>query len=172
MLSHTWFQMDRAVKIWCIPPMRAGYLAREDKPLFTTDRIHRARVLSIAWYVSSSRCPLYICSLLYGCIPGWVQIFWYRRVPLRSGVVIHVVTRSLMRTEQVRSKLSTFGGFGGPTDVTCGGNALKFYASVRLNIKRIAFVKKAEEVWKICSFLCFFAFSCAVWLARSNASVN
>lgn len=73
---------------------------------------------------------------------------------------------------QVRSKLSTFGGFGGPTDVTCGGNALKFYASVRLNIKRIAFVKKAEEVWKICSFLCFFAFSCAVWLARSNASVN
>ena len=47
---------------------------------------------------------------------------------------------------QVRSKLSTFGGFGGPTEVTCGGNALKFYASVRLNIKRIGFVKKGEEV--------------------------
>ncbi|CAI0387305.1 unnamed protein product [Linum tenue] len=36
--------------------------------------------------------------------------------------------------------------FGGPKDVTCGGNALKFYASVRLNIKRIGLVKKAEEV--------------------------
>ncbi|OIW19378.1 hypothetical protein TanjilG_03512 [Lupinus angustifolius] len=46
----------------------------------------------------------------------------------------------------VRSKLSTFGGFGGPTEVTCGGNALKFYASVRLNIKRIGFVKKGEEI--------------------------
>ncbi|KAF1875907.1 hypothetical protein Lal_00006538 [Lupinus albus] len=46
----------------------------------------------------------------------------------------------------VRSKLSTFGGFGGPTEVTCGGNALKFYASMRLNIKRIGFVKKGEEI--------------------------
>ncbi|KAG5607913.1 hypothetical protein H5410_029405 [Solanum commersonii] len=45
----------------------------------------------------------------------------------------------------VRSKLSTFGGFGGPSEVTCGGNALKFYASVRLNIKRIGLVKKGEE---------------------------
>ncbi|MBA0752549.1 hypothetical protein Gogos_001375 [Gossypium gossypioides] len=45
---------------------------------------------------------------------------------------------------QVRSKLSTF-GFGGPTEVTCGGNALKFYASVRLNIRRTGFVKKGEE---------------------------
>jgi len=47
---------------------------------------------------------------------------------------------------QVRSKLSTFGGFGGPTEVTCGGNALKFYASMRLNIKRIGLIKKGEEV--------------------------
>ncbi|CAJ1941665.1 unnamed protein product [Sphenostylis stenocarpa] len=46
----------------------------------------------------------------------------------------------------VRSKISTFGGFSGPTEVTCGGNALKFYASVRLNIKRIGFVKKGEEI--------------------------
>lgn len=47
---------------------------------------------------------------------------------------------------QVRSKLSTFGGFGGPTEVTCGGNALKFYASMRLNIRRTGLVKKGEEV--------------------------
>ncbi|KAF3329432.1 DNA repair protein recA 3 [Carex littledalei] len=51
----------------------------------------------------------------------------------------------LVFINQVRSKLSTFGGFGGPTEVTSGGNALKFYASVRLNIKRIGFVKKNEE---------------------------
>jgi len=48
--------------------------------------------------------------------------------------------------QQVRAKLSTF-GFGGPTEVTCGGNALKFYASVRLNIRRVGFIKKGEEVW-------------------------
>ncbi|CAN1340287.1 DNA repair protein recA homolog 3, mitochondrial [Linum perenne] len=52
----------------------------------------------------------------------------------------------LIFINQVRSKISTFGGFGGPQEVTCGGNALKFYASVRLNIKRIGLVKKGEEV--------------------------
>ncbi|CAA7020034.1 unnamed protein product [Microthlaspi erraticum] len=52
----------------------------------------------------------------------------------------------LIFINQVRAKLATFGGFGGPTEVTCGGNALKFYASMRLNIKRIGFVKKGEEI--------------------------
>lgn len=33
-----------------------------------------------------------------------------------------------------------------PTEVTCGGNALKFYASVRLNIRRTGLVKKGEVV--------------------------
>ncbi|KAG8656998.1 hypothetical protein MANES_03G030866v8 [Manihot esculenta] len=51
----------------------------------------------------------------------------------------------LIFINQVRSKISTFGGFGGPTEVTCGGNALKFYASVRLNIRRVGFIKKGEE---------------------------
>ncbi|ONK72439.1 uncharacterized protein A4U43_C04F19440 [Asparagus officinalis] len=50
----------------------------------------------------------------------------------------------LVFINQVRSKLQTF-GFGGPTEVTSGGNALKFYSSVRLNIKRIGLVKKGEE---------------------------
>ncbi|KAG6599511.1 DNA repair protein recA-like 3, mitochondrial, partial [Cucurbita argyrosperma subsp. sororia] len=52
----------------------------------------------------------------------------------------------LIFINQVRSKLSTFGFGGGPTEVTCGGNALKFYASVRLNIKRIGFAKNGEEI--------------------------
>lgn len=51
----------------------------------------------------------------------------------------------LIFINQIRSKLSTFGGFAGPSEVTCGGNALKFYASVRLNIRRIGFLKKGEE---------------------------
>lgn len=52
----------------------------------------------------------------------------------------------LVFINQVRAKMSTFGGgFGGPTEVTSGGNALKFYASVRLNIRRIGLVKKGEE---------------------------
>ncbi|KAL4297239.1 hypothetical protein GQ457_12G022340 [Hibiscus cannabinus] len=50
----------------------------------------------------------------------------------------------LIFINQVRSKLSTFGS-GGSTEVTCGGNALKFYASVRLNLRRTGFVKKGEE---------------------------
>ncbi|KAK1310726.1 hypothetical protein QJS10_CPA08g00372 [Acorus calamus] len=58
---------------------------------------------------------------------------------IRSGSVDVVVVDS------VRQKVSTF-GYGGPTEVTSGGNALKFYASVRLNIKRIGAVKKGEEV--------------------------
>lgn len=50
----------------------------------------------------------------------------------------------LLFINQIRSKLQTF-GFGGPTEVTSGGNALKFYSSVRLNIRRIGLVKKGEE---------------------------
>ncbi|RDX90558.1 DNA repair protein recA-like 3, mitochondrial, partial [Mucuna pruriens] len=63
-----------------------------------------------------------------------------------DSVSAKVVYSNVVPFTLVRSKISTFGGFSGPTEVTCGGNALKFYASVRLNIKRIGFVKKGEEV--------------------------
>ncbi|XP_064945379.1 uncharacterized protein LOC135596968 isoform X1 [Musa acuminata AAA Group] len=59
----------------------------------------------------------------------------------------HSLSRSqtiLLFINQVRSKVSTF-GYGGPTEVTSGGNALKFYASVRMNIKRTGLVKKGDE---------------------------
>ncbi|URD72089.1 DNA repair protein recA, partial [Musa troglodytarum] len=52
----------------------------------------------------------------------------------------------LLFVNQVRSKLSTFGGFKGPTEVTCGGNALKFYASVRLKTKIAGLIKKGDKV--------------------------
>ena len=54
---------------------------------------------------------------------------------------------SLIFTNQIRQKISTgFPGYGGPSEVTTGGMALKFYASVRLEIKKIETLKKGEEV--------------------------
>src|ERR1700749_22674 len=44
---------------------------------------------------------------------------------------------------QIRMKIGVM--FGSP-ETTSGGNALKFYASVRLDIRRIGAVKKGEEV--------------------------
>ena len=44
---------------------------------------------------------------------------------------------------QIRMKI---GGMFGSPETTTGGNALKFYASVRLDIRRIGSIKKAEEV--------------------------
>jgi recombination protein RecA len=44
---------------------------------------------------------------------------------------------------QIRMKIGVM--FGNP-ETTTGGNALKFYASVRLDIRRIGSVKKGEEV--------------------------
>jgi recombination protein RecA len=45
---------------------------------------------------------------------------------------------------QLRSKI---GGMGfGPKEVTTGGNALKYYASVRLDVRRIGSIKRDSEV--------------------------
>jgi recombination protein RecA len=46
-------------------------------------------------------------------------------------------------TNQLRSKIGVM--FGNP-ETTTGGNALKFYASVRLDIRRIAAIKDRDEV--------------------------
>ena len=44
---------------------------------------------------------------------------------------------------QIRMKIGVM--FGNP-ETTTGGNALKFYASVRLDIRRIGSIKKNDEV--------------------------
>ena len=44
---------------------------------------------------------------------------------------------------QIRMKIGVF--FGNP-ETTTGGNALKFYASVRLDIRRIASIKEGQEI--------------------------
>ena len=49
----------------------------------------------------------------------------------------------LIFTNQIRSKIGVM--FGNP-ETTTGGNALKFYASVRLDVRRIGSIKEKEEV--------------------------
>ena len=60
------------------------------------------------------------------------------------------LTASIMRTKsmvlfinQIRMKIGVM--FGSP-ETTTGGNALKFYASVRLDIRRIGSIKDKDEV--------------------------
>jgi len=46
---------------------------------------------------------------------------------------------------QLRAKISTM-GYGGPQDTTTGGRALKFYTSVRIEVKRGKSITKGDEV--------------------------
>ena len=48
-------------------------------------------------------------------------------------------------TNQIRMKIGTAAMYGNP-ETTPGGNALKFYASVRIEIRRAAKIQKGEEV--------------------------
>jgi len=50
---------------------------------------------------------------------------------------------SVIFVNQLRSKIGVM--FGNP-ETTTGGNALKFYASVRIDIRRIAAIKEGDEV--------------------------
>jgi recombination protein RecA len=56
---------------------------------------------------------------------------------------IHRSNCILIFTNQIRQKIGVM--FGNP-ETTTGGNALKFYASVRLDIRRIGQIKDREEV--------------------------
>src|SRR5450830_927644 len=59
-----------------------------------------------------------------------------------SGAINQTKT-SVVFTNQLRQKIGVM--FGNP-ETTTGGNALKFYASVRLDIRRIGAIKKGDEV--------------------------
>ena len=54
----------------------------------------------------------------------------------RSGTMVIFIN-------QIRMKLGVM--FGNP-ETTTGGNALKFYSSIRLDVRRIAAIKKADQV--------------------------
>ena len=58
---------------------------------------------------------------------------------------IHKSHTSVVFINQIRMKIGVT-GYGSP-ETTTGGNALKFYASVRLDIRRIQTLKDKEEVY-------------------------
>lgn len=74
----------------------------------------------------------------------------------QSRLMTHALRKihmSLCRSEtllifinQVRSNLRTFQGLGNVNEVTCGGNALKFYAAIRMRIMRTGLLKSEDEV--------------------------
>ncbi|XP_058107233.1 DNA repair protein recA homolog 2, mitochondrial [Magnolia sinica] len=52
----------------------------------------------------------------------------------------------LIFTNQVRSKLRAVEGFGHASEVTCGGNALKFYAAIRMRLMRKGLLETDDEI--------------------------
>ncbi|WP_104695813.1 recombinase RecA [Helicobacter salomonis] len=57
--------------------------------------------------------------------------------------VLHKMNTTLIFINQIRMKIGMM-GYGSP-ETTTGGNALKFYASVRLDIRRIATLKQNDQ---------------------------
>ncbi|WP_163498746.1 recombinase RecA [Helicobacter suis] len=57
--------------------------------------------------------------------------------------ILHKMNTTLIFINQIRMKIGTM-GYGSP-ETTTGGNALKFYASVRIDIRRIATLKQNEH---------------------------
>lgn len=57
--------------------------------------------------------------------------------------VLHKMNTTLIFINQIRMKIGMM-GYGSP-ETTTGGNALKFYASVRIDIRRIATLKQNEQ---------------------------
>lgn len=57
--------------------------------------------------------------------------------------VVHKMGTTVVFINQIRMKIGAM-GYGTP-ETTTGGNALKFYASVRLDVRRIATLKQGEE---------------------------
>ncbi len=57
--------------------------------------------------------------------------------------VLHKMGTTVIFINQIRMKIGMM-GYGSP-ETTTGGNALKFYASVRIDVRRVATLKQAEE---------------------------
>ncbi|WP_024955490.1 recombinase RecA [Sulfurospirillum arcachonense] len=58
--------------------------------------------------------------------------------------IVHKMNTTIIFINQIRMKIGTM-GYGSP-ETTTGGNALKFYASVRIDVRKIATLKQGEEV--------------------------
>jgi len=56
--------------------------------------------------------------------------------------ILHKMNTTVIFINQIRMKIGTM-GYGSP-ETTTGGNALKFYASIRIDVRRIATLKQGE----------------------------
>lgn len=59
--------------------------------------------------------------------------------------IISNTNTSVIFINQLRQNISMTGYGAGPSETTTGGKALKFYASVRLDIRRTEWIKKGDE---------------------------
>lgn len=57
--------------------------------------------------------------------------------------IVHKMSTTVIFINQIRMKIGVM-GYGTP-ETTTGGNALKFYASVRLDVRKVATLKQNEE---------------------------
>ena len=57
--------------------------------------------------------------------------------------ITHKMNTTVIFINQIRMKIGVI-GYGSP-ETTTGGNALKFYASVRIDVRRIATLKQGEQ---------------------------
>ncbi len=57
--------------------------------------------------------------------------------------ILHKMNTTVIFINQIRMKIGTM-GYGNP-ETTTGGNALKFYASVRIDVRKIATLKQADS---------------------------
>ena len=57
--------------------------------------------------------------------------------------IVHKMNTTVIFINQIRMKIGAM-GYGTP-ETTTGGNALKFYSSVRLDVRRVATLKQNEE---------------------------
>jgi len=57
--------------------------------------------------------------------------------------ILHKMNTTVIFINQIRMKIGTM-GYGNP-ETTTGGNALKFYASVRIDVRKIATLKQGEN---------------------------
>jgi recombination protein RecA len=57
--------------------------------------------------------------------------------------VVHKMNTTVIFINQIRQKIGNVGY--GPNETTTGGNALKFYASVRIDIRKVQTLKQGEE---------------------------
>ena len=58
--------------------------------------------------------------------------------------IVHKMNTTIVFINQIRMKIGTM-GYGSP-ETTTGGNALKFYSSVRIDVRKIATLKQGDEV--------------------------